>query len=522
MAIQVEGISRLYEANQVQALDEADLNLLRGEVHALVGENGAGKSTLARILAGLERPDSGRIILDGADVTGQSSAEARRRGVRYVAQYPQFAENLSVWQNLILGNEPTWGAFVDANRAKERLARCGDRYGISADLEADPRSLTSGERHFAALIAAVQDEPTTVILDEPTAVLTDEESHTLYQMIRRLADEGRTVLLITHKLSELRRIADRLTVLRKGRTVEHLDAPFPTESVLSTLIFGEESALVRSDSRLLEETAPPRRDVEPVLRFDKLNSEAFRGLSLRDLTFSVYPGEFLAITGIRENGLETFEALLTGRVAATSGSVVLLGRRVERINPKTLRSAGVAYVPTDRLGSGASLYSTVAENLIIRERRKFYRFGILQRRQVAQTTARARERFRIEGASGDELRRLSGGNIQKVILAREMRGTPSLIFVAEPSWGLDLRSRHQLYLELRELRRRGSAVVLITTDLDEVESLADRAVVLYRGEIIAEYAGQEMRRDLLGQAMIGAGGEQTGPQKRKEPTDDEG
>lgn len=504
MELRARGISRLYEANLVQALIRADLLLRSGEVHALVGENGAGKSTMARILAGLERPDGGSIHLDDREVTGESAAQARARGVRYVAQYPQFAENLSVWQNLILGEEPTRGPFVDAERARRRLEACGERYDIRVDLDANPRSLTSGERHFAALIAALQEDPTTLILDEPTAVLTDDESRRLYAVIRFLADEGKTVLLITHKLSELREVADRLTVLRKGETVGQLEAPLPTEAQLSALIFGEESAFGESPEPESSIGEPPPEGREPLLRVTELSSETYRGLPLKGLSFEVYPGEFFAITGIRENGLESFEALLTGLIATTGGSVELLGERIEKINPKRLRSRGVAYVPTDRLGSGASLFSTVAENLIIRERRNFYRFGMLQRRRVDNATERARQRFRIEGKPTDELRRLSGGNIQKVILSREMRGTPSVIFVAEPSWGLDVRSRHQLYEELRGLRRAGSAVVLITTDLDEVEALADRAIVLYRGALVASFTRAEMRRDLLGQAMIGA------------------
>lgn len=220
----------------------------------------------------------------------------------------------------------------------------------------------------------------------------------------------------------------------------------------------------------------------------------------------VYPGEFLAVTGIRENGIESFEALLMGIVRGTSGVVRLFGREYDRLGPRILRKEGIAYVPTDRLGSGASVLSTVAENLMIRERRRFHRFGVLRKRSIETLAESAADRFGIEGDPNDQLNRLSGGNIQKVILSREMRGTPPLLFVAEPSWGLDLRSRHLLYRQLLELRQKGSAVVLITTDLDEVQALADRVVVLYRGRNVAEYTHDEMDREKLGQAMIGQAG----------------
>ncbi len=315
-----------------------------------------------------------------------------------------------------------------------------------------------------------------------------------------------------------------MTVLRRGAVVRHLPAPFPPDNELAAIIFGDECQLLDEDRRLAEQiaasgpeashqttqaAAPGGTEEAPaptILEFDNFSSESFRGVAMQGLSFSVRQGEFLAVTGIRENGIESFEALLMGIVRGTSGVVRLFGKEHDRLGPRILRKAGIAYVPTDRLGSGASVLSTVAENLLIRERRRFHRFGVLRTRSIESLAESAADQFGIEGAPHEQLNRLSGGNIQKVILSREMRGTPPLLFVAEPSWGLDLRSRHLLYRQLLELREKGSAVVLITTDLDEVQALADRVVVLYRGRNVAEYTHEEMDREKLGQAMIGQGG----------------
>ena len=505
MELTVRDLSKTYLTNQVEALSNASLTLAGGRVRALIGENGAGKSTLARILVGLEEPSSGTISINGERVEAYDAAESRRRGVRYVPQYPHFAENLTVWQNIILGNEPQHGLLVDGEGARRRLTQVAERYGIALSLSRNTRALTSGERHFAALLSALQDEPAALILDEPTAVLTDEESERLYGIVEQLAGEGTAVLLITHKLPELRRVATHLTVLRKGFTVRHLEAPYPDDETIAAIMFGEESRLLDEDRRLIEESArPPLPEGEPpVLEFRSFRSEPYRGVALSALSFSVSPGEFLAVTGIRENGIESFEALLMGIIRGTGGSVTLLGKEQSRLGPRILRRAGVAYVPTDRLGSGASVLSTVAENLLIRERRRFHRFGWLRTRSIETLAESAANRFGIEGSPHEQLNRLSGGNIQKVILSREMRGSPPLLFVAEPSWGLDLRSRHQLYRYLLDMRAAGSGVVLITTDLDEVQALADRVVVLYRGKSVATYTADEMDREKLGQAMIG-------------------
>ncbi len=524
MELTVESVSKQYETNQVQALSDASLTLRSGAVHALVGENGAGKSTLARILVGLEPPDSGRLLLNKEELTAYSAAVARDRGIRYVPQYPQFVASLTVWQNLILGEEPRRGLLLDEAGARRKLSECGKRHGIELNLGRSARTLTSGERHFAALLAALQNDPALLVLDEPTAVLTDEESRRLYSVIEALAAGGTAILLITHKLQELRQVASEMTVLRRGAVVRHLPAPFPSDNELAAIIFGDECRLLDEDRRLAEQIArsgpearrhragaevgseEATRPPPKILEFDNFSSESFRGVAMEGLTFSVRQGEFLAVTGIRENGIESFEALLMGIVRGTSGVVRLFDKEYDRLGPRILRKAGIAYVPTDRLGSGASVLSTVAENLLIRERRRFHRFGVLRTRSIETLAESAADEFGIEGAPHDRLNRLSGGNIQKVILSREMRGTPPLLFVAEPSWGLDLRSRHLLYRQLLQLREKGSAVVLITTDLDEVQALADRVVVLYRGRNVAEQTHGEMDREKLGRAMIGRGG----------------
>lgn len=512
--VAARSVSRRFVENGVLAVDRADFSVSSGEIHALVGENGAGKSTLVQILAGALAADTGFVEAEGRRLQPGDPSAARDAGIVISYQHPRLDRNLTVLENLFIGDEPTrFGLFLDRERARQRVAAVAPDTAARL-LHRTLGSLSSGRIRIVSLIGALlrlpTDRPGVLILDEPTEATTPSEADDIFGIIADAAHAGHGIVFISHRLPEVVRVADRVTVMRAGRVVE---------SFSGELDAGRIAAAMLSDGRVTHHVveAAPRsvapasaRDATPVMRLEGLGLAVGGRTLLEDVSLDVHSGRIVGVTGIRENGVEALEDILGGMAPPTSGRFEVLGVNATSKTPDGMRRLGLRYVPTDRLLRGASVDSTVSENLIAVRRRDMQRGGILDRGEIGDFAGELRRVFRIEGGLSAPLRQLSGGNIQKVILSRELEGSPAAVVICEPGWGLDFRSRELIMERIRSAAAAGAGVVVISTDIDEVLELADTVIVLYDGKVAgrfqpAAFSGDRAAlRRRIGHAMMGA------------------
>ena len=485
------------------ANDHASLSVVGGTVHAVVGENGAGKSTLMHIIAGTVQPDAGQMTLRGQSVQFRSPANALAAGVVISFQHPRLVPSLTVWENLVLGAEPRTPAGTISRRAAKR--RITDRsFGISGiDLDARVDRLSSGQVRLVSLLAAMlrlpSDKPGILILDEPTAACGPNETDEIVAAMRATAGAGHGVIYISHKIAEVTDVADTVTVMKAGACIASQPRPFTAEEI-SRLMLGGGTA-----GRLAE--APRATHLAT-------SAPAFtaRGITLREggrtlldnVSFNVRAGEILGLTGIRQSGIEAIEEVLGGMRRLAAGTITFNGRNLTGLSPHALRRCGVGYVPTDRLLRGASMESSVAENLIVLERKQLQRAGLFLPARVRRYGRRLTEEFEIDAILHMPLNRLSGGNIQKVILGRELAEHLGLLIICEPSWGLDIRSRRLIVDRIRSAAEAGAAVILISTDMDEVLDFADTVGAFYGGRLSKVVPVAETNRQALGRLVFGS------------------
>ena len=524
--LEARSITKLFPENGVQALDAADLTLYGGEVHGVIGENAAGKSTLMQIIAGVLQQDSGTVTVSGNTLPPGDARTARAAGVVMSYQHPRLDRGLTVLENLFLGEEPRrWGFLFDAREARRRVLEVAPSL-TPGFLSRSLGSLSSGQVRTVSLLAALLQlpgkRPGVLILDEPTEATTPQEVESIFRIIRASAEDGHAVVLISHKLPEVVEIAHRVTVMRSGRCHTTITAPLET-SRLATAMIGQDQADARSAaepaSREDRHTGPPQPSAvatdrnRPVagaqppparLRLERLTAERAGNTVLAGISLEACAGEIVGLTGIRENGIEAMEDLLAGRLRPSAGEYLIDGVDANGVPAHSLRSLGLRYVPTDRLLRGASVSSSVSDNLIAIRRRELQRGGVLDAGGIRRFAGTLRHSFGIEAALHVPLWQLSGGNIQKVILSRELVGSPRLLVICAPSWGLDFRSRARIIRRIRGAARGGAAVIVISTDVDEVIDLAERIVVLYDGRIAATFAQAEATREAIGRAMAGA------------------
>lgn len=506
----VHAVARRYGA--VQALHSASITVREGEIHGLVGENGAGKSTLVRIMAGIEAPDAGWLEL------GRSpDGTAVRRAV--VPQYPRMAADLTVWQNLLVGDEPRRGPFLAARAGRDRIEEIAERYDIALDLSKPAGRLGGTEIRLAALLAALVHAPDLLILDEPTVGLAATDQSAILATLRRYRDDRRAILYISHDLSEVCQIADRVTPLRQGRTGETLPGPVEPER-LATLIFGVRQPPERAGANAAApgaRYAPPsvsadtrENDGEPVpankagqIEFQDATIRSHRsGRQVGPLTMTVSAGTIAAITGVRESGLDLLEQYFAGEADLDAGALRLDGRRLNsRVDPARLRQRGLAFVPSDRFDRAAALSGSVEENAILQERAEVHPGGFRTRRRAQGTTRRLLDTFGISVSRVQPLSALSGGTIQKLILARELDRRPRGCIIAEPTAGLDLQAQEDLLGLLRSLAETGSVVVILTSSIRAARSMADQIHVLHDGALAGTYHPHE--KDAIARAFAG-------------------
>ena len=499
-AVELRDITKRFPG--VVANDGVRFEAAEGEVHALLGENGAGKSTLSNILTGLYRPDEGQIVLWGKEVAFSSPRDALDAGIGMVHQHFRLVPPFTVAENVILGDHRGEGRkfMVHPRRIERRVAELGERYRIVVDPRARVWQLSLGEQQRVEILKALYREARVLILDEPTAVLTPQEADSLFETLRVMAAEGRTIIFISHKLHEVKAVADRVTVLRDGRTVATVDSADATPRSLAALMVGREVSLATRVDRATEVG-------EPVLEARSLWASGDRGGdAVRGVDLTVRAGEIVAIAGVAGNGQRELAETITGMRPAARGEIVVDGRKLRGGDAREAIHAGVAHVPEDRLHTGVAPSLSIASNVVLKayRGRELALGPLLRLRTIREHAAHLIHRYDVRGG-GPELpaRQLSGGNLQKVVLAREFHGGPRVLVVASPTRGLDVAAIETVHRYIREAADAAVGVLLISEDLDEILALADRVAVMFEGRIVGERDAGETTVEEIGLLMAG-------------------
>jgi ABC-type uncharacterized transport system ATPase subunit len=478
LALELRGITKRFGA--VTANDGVDLELRRGEIHALLGENGAGKSTLMSVVYGMARPDEGEILIDGERVDVGSPSEAMAHGVGMVFQHFMLIPVMTVAENLVLGAEPTRGGLLDVAAARRRTRELSERYGLRVDPDARVSDISVGQQQRVEILRALDRGARILVLDEPTAVLTAQETAELADVLRGLRAGGTSIVFITHKLHEVLEVADRVTVLRRGKTIGTIDTAGADEASLARMMVGRDVVL-----RVEKEATTPGA---PLLEIEDLHAADDRGLPAVDgVTLQVRAGEIVAVAGIDGNGQTELIDAICGLRPTLGGRVTLAGRDITGCDPRAARQAGIGHIAEDRHRRGLVLDFTLAENLALRDYRQDTRFGLLKPRRMLESAKRLLSEFDVRGGTpATPARSLSGGNQQKVIIAREMSGDPDALIAAQPTRGLDVGAIEFVHRRLLAERDAGKAILLFSLELEEVRALADRILVIYDGRIVGE------------------------------------
>jgi ABC-type uncharacterized transport system ATPase subunit len=496
--IRLEGVSKLFGA--FRANDGISLQIAQGEIHALLGENGAGKTTLMNMLYGLLRPDEGQIYVREKPVVIDSPKTATELGIGMIHQHFMLVPVFTVTENVILGLS-TDGRLKKALRNAEReIERLANEYGLDVDPRSDIERISLGMQQRVEIIKALYRGAEILIMDEPTAVLTTQEVRGLLDIMKRLATEGHTIIFISHKLDEVMEVADRLTVLRRGKVVASVNvSDIKDKSELATMMVGRDLCPPTVENR--EHTGEVVLEVEDLRAMSDRGTEGLRGVSFR-----VHSGEILGIAGVDGNGQRELAETIAGLRKTVGGHIRVNGKETTKLSRRELQHAGVALLPEDRRRSGLVLEFTVLENLILDDYREkqFSRAGFINNRATREYSARAIEEFSIATPGPDvQARQLSGGNQQKIILARNLAQSPRVLIAAQPTRGLDVGATEYVESRLLEQRERGAAILLISTELEEIMSLSDRIAVMYRGEIVGTVSREEATAEGLGVMMAG-------------------
>ncbi|WP_197048821.1 ABC transporter ATP-binding protein [Streptosporangium roseum] len=506
-AVELRSVSKRF--GKVVACDDVCLSVRRGEIHGLLGQNGAGKSTLMKILTGLVVPDSGQILIDGGPVDIGDPLAAARLGISMVHQHFSLIGRMRVWENVTLGE----GGRVDRDRARRAVRQVGERYGLAVDPDAFVEDLSTGERQRVELVKCLRRDPDLLILDEPTSVLTLAESRELFSVLRRVTrDENKTVILISHKLDEILHATDRVTIMRGGAVVARRDTAETDVRELAREMVGRElskwtaASAVGTLDALVEPasaTPPPRGEVRLRVRDAHATARDGRPL-LRGLSLEVRAGEILGIAGVEGNGQTALGDLLSSLLELDGGSIEVCGSAVPAGRPGAMHAAGVGVVPEDRHVSGCVLDMSVAENLAMADIGQASRRAFVSPRRLRERAATLIREFSIATPSPDTpMRRLSGGNQQKVVLARELAAGPKVLVVAQPTRGLDVGAIEYMTERVYRAAQAGIAVLLLSTELEEILTLAHRIAVIHRGAIVGEMDRAEVDLERLGMMMGG-------------------
>ena len=487
----------------VLANDAVNFDVKAGEIHALLGENGAGKSTLMKILYGLYQPDSGQILLDDQPIQLRSPADAIRYGIGMIHQHFMLVPTLTVAENVALGLHSSREPRLDLDKVTLRIEELAARYGLKVDPHAYVWQLAVGEQQRVEIVKALYRGAALLILDEPTAVLTPQEVDDFFVTLRQMAADGHALIFISHKLHEVLAISERVTVMRNGRVVASSPTADLTKTELAREMVGREVILQydRPLAQINPAETPARLQIHDVWAKGDRGDDALRGVSL-----AVQAGEIVGLAGVSGNGQRELAEALTGLRPVRQGKILLNGQEVTNTPPTTRIAAGQASIPEERMREGAIKEFSVAENVILQDhnRAPYSRRTILNFKAIAAESAKLVENFRVKTPTLETpIKNLSGGNIQKLILARELARKPGVLIAAQPTRGVDIGASEYIHQQLLAQRAAGTAILLISEDLDEVRALSDRIAVMYEGRIVGIVDGRTATAEELGLMMAG-------------------
>ena len=498
-AVTLTGIVKRFPG--VLANDHIDFEARQGEIHAMLGENGAGKSTLSNIITGLYRPDEGEIRVHGTPVEFHSPRDALAAGIGMVHQHFRLAASFTVAENVTLGAQGDGGFLVDAKAVEARVAELADRYRMPVHPGARVWQLSVGERQRVEILKALYRGARILILDEPTSLLTPQEAENLFATLRLMSAEGRTVIFISHKLEEVMTVSDRVTVLRRGKSLGTVLTRSTNPRELARLMVGRDVVFsLKPEGHVVGQAV--LLEVRGAYAEGDLGTLALRGIDLQ-----LHAGEILGIAGVAGNGQRELAEVITGMRPLSSGAVLVSGKTLHRQDPRQAIELGVAHVPEDRLGTGVAPSLTIADNLILKDYRRppISTGGILRYERIRARAGELIQRFDIKAVSPQTpTRLLSGGNVQKVLLARELSGSPKVLVAASPTRGLDVAATEAVRSLLLQAAARGVGILLISEDLDEILALADRIAVLYEGHLMGVLPGRDADVEELGLMMAGS------------------
>ncbi|MDD6239701.1 MAG: ABC transporter ATP-binding protein [Oscillospiraceae bacterium] len=498
----IEMLNITKEFPGIKANDNITLQLRKGEVHALLGENGAGKSTLMSVLFGLYQPESGTIKKDGQVVEIKNPNDATALHIGMVHQHFKLVECFTVLDNIILGCEPCKHGFINRKEARKKVVELSERYGLKVDPDAKIEDISVGMQQRVEILKMLYRENEILIFDEPTAVLTPQEIDELMEIMRNFTREGKSILFITHKLAEIMAVADRCTVLRKGKCTGTVEIKATNAQELSRMMVGRDVQLTVS-----KEASHPG---DAILKVDGLTvpSKIHKNDAVKNASLEVRSGEIVCLAGIEGNGQTEFVYAVTGLEKPTSGTVTLMGQDITSAPIRTRSKTGMSHIPEDRHKHGLVLDYTLEENLVLQRywEPQFQNHGVIRRDAVREYANRLIEEYDVRSGQGavTTVRSMSGGNQQKAIIARELDKNPELLVAVQPTRGLDVGAIENIHRQLVAQRDAGKAVLLVSLELDEVMNLSDRILVMYEGEIVGEFNPKTTDVQTLGLYMSGA------------------
>jgi len=502
LAIEMKGITKRFPG--VIANDNVDFELKKGEIHALLGENGAGKTTLMNCLYGFLEADEGDILIDGKKVDITNPNVAIKHGIGMVHQHFMLVPPFTVTENIVLGMEPTKNSMIDYKTANKKVEEISKQYGLNVDPKAKVEDISVGMQQRVEILKTLYRGADILILDEPTAVLTPQEVEELVKIMESLTDEGKSIIFITHKLKEVKAIADRVTVIRSGKVIDTIDTDSATTNELANMMVGREV--------ILEVEKGKANPGDTVLEVEDLYAKNNRDLmALNGATFSVKEGEILGIAGVDGNGQTELSEVLTGLRKKEKGTIKFKGREIKSAQTKRLFEEGISHIPEDRQRRGLVMDFKLYENLILgRHHKKPYVKGwSLDNKKIKEEARRLIKEFDVRTPSENvEAKSLSGGNQQKLIVAREFDRQPDLLVASQPTRGIDVGAIEYIHNKLVEQRDNGKAILLISLELDEILALSDRIAVIYEGKIVDILDREDATEEKLGLMMAGAESEE--------------
>lgn len=496
--LEVRGITKRFPG--VLANDHIDLTLHKGRVLGLLGENGAGKSTLMNMIYGLYQPDEGEILINGLPVEIDGPNDAISKGIGMVHQHFQLVDVLTVTENVMLGNESVNGPFLDRASARKQIVEISNTYGLDVDPDSAVEDLPVGIQQRVEIIKALYRKADILILDEPTAVLTPQEIDGLFRIIRTLLDDGVSIIFINHKLKEVLEICDDITVLRRGKLAGHAIPSESTEQSLASLMVGREVVLHIEKDR--------GEQLEKVMEIHDLTVKDGRGIpAVKNVSLDIYAGEILGIAGVQGNGQTELIEAITGLRGIESGQIILLGEDISKASPRQITAAGTGHVPEDRQRMGMIKQFEVMHNMVLGSyyQEPFAQGIIVNDEAIAENAEKLIHEYDVRPPLiHNNMGSLSGGNQQKVIVAREFSRPVKLLIAAQPTRGLDVGSIEFIHKQIVRMRDEGTAVILVSTELDEILSLSDRIAVMFAGDVIDVLPIESADRDTVGLRMAGS------------------